>query len=607
MIEGESFMRIYIVCKSLHGNIGVASAAIDEAINKVTNIELELVTRTMLTPEDIDKAIGEPITLFVEDVIDNEFHKVRWDGKIFYFSDIAGGEADNGVYHYAAVMNPALWSLNYSVNTRSFAKKSRIQVIDTLLQSHGFVEGVTYQKSYFKESVYAVFNQLIQSGNSDLSFFQSLLTNAGINYFFGCDKDGEKVEVLHLIDNPAFFPNVDGEISILNASGMVGQSSSDGAPVERFHTTITAGSAPIERFHTTIVGGNGATGTDSSIPTYHTTIVPRSRHIESIVRTTKAAPTRVKTTVIMSDGSTRGSVVSKDINNSGTDGEVNLIVPEGNRDPETVAKQVSASASEGFAAERTVYRGLSDHIRIRPGYRIHVRNFTTDANYKILVRSAFHMFRQPVLEALSETAGGDVYYENHFAAVESLAPIRSTNTLIGVNDQPSANTSMNIVPASASVLRQLARRTVRAGFNPSCDPETNTEAISDLIAVVLMQQEHIKTLMTQVAGLQTSLSANGTGLIAAEITKDAWVTEGYELVCMVKSTAFQEPIVVKVAASWHDRGGGMLNLPRQGNHVWIQQVHGSKGNDWVLVGYRPTSAVSSSNNPAKSFKIRSLQ
>ena len=601
-------MKIYIKCDSLKGNIGVAGAAIDEAINKITNIELELVTRKEISQTDIDNAIGKPITFFVEDIIDNMFHKVRWDGKIFYFSDITGGEADNGVYYYSVAMNPTLWSLNYSVNTRSFANKSRIQVIDELLQSHEFVDGVTYKKSYFKDSVYTVFNQLIQTGNSDLSFLQSLLANAGINYFFGCDKDGEKHDVLYLIDNPAFFPTVEGEIPILGAGGMVRQPGGNSQPLEKFQTTITGGgSAPIEKFHTTIMGGGGATGNSSSIPKFQTTIVPRYRHIESIVKMTKAAPTRVNTTVIMGDGSIRGTVISKGIDKSGTKGVVNLIIPEGNNDPETVAKQISTATSEGFTAERTVYRGISDHVRIRPGYRIQVRNIKTDAHYKILVRSAYHMFRQSVLEALSETGGGDIFYENHFAAVESLAPIRSTNKLIDVNDQVSANTSMNIVPSSASVLKQLARRAPRARFNSKADPEINTDAISDLMAVVLIQQEHIKSLTTQVAALQAAISANSSGLIAAEITKDAWVTEGYELVCMVKSAAFQEPIVVKVAASWHDRGGGMLNLPRQGNHVWIQQVYGSKGNDWVLVGYRPTSAVSSSNNPAKSFKIKALQ
>lgn len=110
----------------------------------------------------------------------------------------------------------------------------------------------------------------------------------------------------------------------------------------------------------------------------------------------------------------------------------------------------------------------------------------------------------------------------------------------------------------------------------------------------------------RVADLEMAISANGSGIISGEITKDGWCTDGYELVCQVKTEEFEEAVTVKTAVPWHDRGGGVLNLPRAGNHVWIQRVHRSHGNEWVLVGYRPTATVSSSNNPAKQLKVKKL-
>ena len=148
----------------------------------------------------------------VEDMIDNALQKVRFDGFIFELIDVVGGKDDNGVYYYTMGVRPKLWLLNYYVHSRSFPEKSRIQVIDDLLEEHGLREGTHYTKDYFKEEVYPVFNQLMQTGLTDLGFFKSMMVNGGIDYYFSCDDAGEKEEMLHILDSETFFPNLAGEI-----------------------------------------------------------------------------------------------------------------------------------------------------------------------------------------------------------------------------------------------------------------------------------------------------------------------------------------------------------------------------------------------------------
>jgi hypothetical protein len=545
-------MRVYIQCKELKDYFGVVKAHVDEGINQITMIDLELAGRVTIKPPDLEKLIGKPITLVVEDIINNTAHKVRWDGFIFEMIDITGGNADNDTFYYTMVVRPKLWLLNYYTNCRSYPEMSRIQVIDDLLKDHGFSENTHYTKSYQKEDVYPAFNQLLQTGNSDLSFFRSLLTNAGINFYFSCDEDGQKEEMIHLVDAPAFFPNNNDDIPIVNSAGLM----------------------------------------------------QTERRIEEITRLVRAVPGEVDATAFLADGSTRPKAQTKQVDNAGTEGVVNLFVPEGLQDADKTATQAGKVVADGFTAARITYQGSADHIRVRPGRRLSLKDTVSLKTCKVLVTKAHHTFEQTVLAALSEDGTGDPAYRNFFFAAEPMAPIRPVDTWTDVDDQMILDSALDLDPNGKPSMSPKFKNVSKFNFNPDNIPEQNTEALKELMATVAMLQSQVRVLRNRVQSLESAASSTGSGLVVAEITKDAWVTEGKELVCMVKAEEFEKPIRVKTSAAWHDQGGGMLHLPRKGNHVWIQRIHRSKGNDWVIVGYRPTGKVVSSNDPSKKFSFK---
>jgi hypothetical protein len=84
-----------------------------------------------------------------------------------------------------------------------------------------------------------------------------------------------------------------------------------------------------------------------------------------------------------------------------------------------------------------------------------------------------------------------------------------------------------------------------------------------LLSAVTMQQQQIKALRNRMADLETAVSASGSGIIAGEIAKDGRVTDGYELVCMVKTEEFERPVVVKTATPWHDKIDSGRRCPDQ--------------------------------------------
>ncbi len=547
-------MKVYIQCKELKEYLGVVKAHVDEGVNQITMIDLELAGKIALKTADIEKLIGKQITLVVEDVINNTLHKVRWDGFIFEMIDITRENADNDIFYYTIVVRPKLWQLNYSTHCRSYPDMSRIQVIDDLLKENGFTEKTHYTKNYQKEDVYPAFNQLLQTGNSDLSFFRSLLTNAGINFYFSCDDEGQKEEMLHLVDAPAFFPNFGGEIPIVSSAGMM----------------------------------------------------QTERRVQEITRLVRAVPGEVDAMGFLADGSTRPKAQKKQVDSAGTAGVVNLFVPEGLQDADKTATQAGKVAAEGYTAARVTYQGSADHVRVRPGKRLTLKDAISLNTLKVLVTKAHHTFEQTVLAALSEEGTGDPSYKNFFFAAEQMAPIRPLNTWTDVDEQMILDSAPDLDPDGKPSLSPKFKNVSKVKFNPENIPEMNTEALKELIATVAMLQSQVRALRNRVQSLESWASAAGSGLIVAEITKDAWVTEGKELVCMVKAEEFEKPIRVKVSVAWHDQGGGMLHLPRKGNHVWIQRVHRSKGNDWVIVGYRPTGSVVSSNDPTKQFSFKKI-
>jgi len=523
---------MYLECSALKQWFGVAKARINEGINQVTMIELDLVTRDQPESKDMDELVGKPITVVVEDDIDGEFHKSRWDGVVFEYLDATSGQDDNGVYFFNMVIRPTLWNLNYFVHSRSYADMSRIEVIDELLKEHSISDGTGYTKNYFQEKVYPKFNQIQQTATSDLVFFEHVLSNAGISYYFSADNEGEEAEKMHLVDNNAFFPNVKDPILIVPDSGMV----------------------------------------------------RATRRVESITKQVRSIPEEVSSAVSLADGATKANL--KDMaaeSTAGILGKIHKFVPEGGQDAEGAAKHVTQVVIDDFNTKRMIYRGVANHIRIRPGKRLTLDDVHGAGEFKVLAHKVQHYFEQSRDAALSEEGSGDMSYKSHFVAYDPNSTVRPSITNPEVDLDFSLDSLLDLDLNSGASSSPKFTFEKDSKFNAQADPAANTQALGVLLEAVATVQTQIMALSNRMDAMQ-SVVGMGSGLVVAEITEDAWVTKGKELVCKVKSEEFEEPITVKVSAAWHTKGGGSLFLPRTGNHGWIQKIYGSQGNGWVIVG-----------------------
>lgn len=552
-------MKIYLKCDFLNQWMGVIKARINEGINQVTMINLELVTKEELPQDGLEKLIGKPITVFVEDTIAGKHHKSRWDCVIFELIDVASGKNDNGNFFYTMVIRPSLWKLNYFSHSRSYTEKSRIEVIDELLEEHGFILDQSYTKGYRNEAVYPQFHQILQTGTSDLTFFHNTLANAGISYYFATDNDAENAECLRLVDDNAFFVKHKETIPIISTHGWTPDKD--------------------------------------------------QRHIEAITRLTRAIPGTVSSTAFMGDGSTRSRTNAESQDKSGVDGQIQVFVPEGGKDIEGAARTAGKILSEGFTASRVVHKGVANHIRIRPGNRIPLKSYDTAREYELLVVNVQHSFYQSVNAALSDSGSGSCAYKNYFVAVEPYSNVRpsvSTHST-DVDIELSLEEVLDLDIEGKLSINPKFQFKPNFNFNPSLDVEVNVKAIGFLLAAIANIQAQIIALRAKINALGPGSARGGGGLVAAVVEENAYVSSGKELVCKVSSEEFLNPITAKIAVTWHTTSGGTHFLPRKGNHVWIMRINRSHGNDWVVVGYRPSATVNVANDPAKTTTIKALK
>ena len=550
-------MKIYLECKAFEEHLGIIKARINEGVNKVTMINLDLASRYEIYPKDFDNLIGKPVTVFIEDTIDRQFQKTRLDGLVFELIDVTNGKGDNGVFYYTMAIRPQLWSLNYFAHSRSYPDKSRIQVIDELLQEHNFAKNEGYTTRYVNENIYPTFNQILQTGTSDLSFFKNTLANAGINFYFASDDDAEKPEQLHLVDDYAFFPNYEETVPIVSSGGMM----------------------------------------------------QNSRRVETITKLARAIPGEVNTTSYMGDGSTNTGTSLDTQDHSGVNGKVQVFVPEGGKNIDGAARHAGKVVSEGYVANRVVYKGISDHMRIRPGKRIPFKDYNTAREYKLLMLDVQHYFDQSVLSAISEEHGGEVEYKNYFVAAEPNVNVRPQDSQTDIDIDLSVDGQLNLDMEGKLSVNPKFTFSPKFSFNPTFKAEVNTHGIGVLMATVAALQAQILSLKSKIDSLESREcgTAGGSGLISAEVVESAKVSAGNELTCKVVCEEFPEPIVALVSTSWHAPGGGSHFLPRKGNHVWIQKIRRANDNEWVVVGYRPTSKVAATNNPVRDTMVKALK
>lgn len=358
-------IRFLIEGKEPQPRLGIIDCIVREGVNQISRIDLSLISQAELTEEECEDLLGKKIALSFGDAVDGELQWSRFDGVVFECRIPDRGQIMDGFYRYFLVARPAVWRLNFDTRSKSFPDKSRIDVIEEVLISHGFRKDVDFKTSYQTTSCYLKLDQVLQSETSDLGFLQQLMREAGINYYFGCAKDGEEEQLFHLVDNSVFFPKPHGK------------------PIP-----VTSSLA----------------GRDTE---------KKSRHIASFDTCIQATPASVVATANLGDGLARSFEYSRDVP-KGTVGTLRVLMRHGQ---ESVAKHASVVLSQAIESRRVFYEGRANHFLIRAGEKISVQKELAGEPSEVLVVSAVHRLSQNAVVALGDEL--DPLYDCHFVAIRS--------------------------------------------------------------------------------------------------------------------------------------------------------------------------------------------
>jgi uncharacterized protein involved in type VI secretion and phage assembly len=369
----ESFVKIELLIKGQapDPHLGVFNGSIEEGVNRVTRIELSLVSEHEYKESDLEDMVGAPATVKLSAPIDNSLSVSRFDGIVYEMHQMNRFDVDKDLFAYRLIIRPWIWQFHIGRNSRSFPKKRRIDVIDTILQGG---KGKYYDTDYYKESDYPELWQILQDEISDWDFVQKLMREGGINYYFGAPKDGNTAEMMHLVDSSSFFPN-----ALKKA-----------------------------------VPWNPTSGLSVSDP-----------HIHAFETVARAVPKSVESTASFGDGIVRRFASTSDVQ-KGTGGTFRNFGVEGQE--ETVAKHQAKVLSQGFSAARLTFHGVSNHFLIRAGERIAVGGPYLDSEKKVIVTAVRHHFHCTIPAAVEGKS--DAEYENIFVAVKSDAEIRPVDELM---------------------------------------------------------------------------------------------------------------------------------------------------------------------------------
>ncbi len=350
--------------------LGIIEGYIQEGINQVSLIELKVVSDVDFSEKECEALLGKKVTLKLGDAVGGELLWSRFDGIIFEFQVPDSKEVPDGWFAYTLVIRPDLWKLNFDTRSKSFVQKNRIEVIDEVLSgTHKFIKDLDFKTLYQNEQAYVQLSQILQSETTDLRFLQTLMQEAGINYYFSAQKDGEEKESLKLVDNNAYFENAyKNDIPWLSQVGRTGGEAE--RHIDFFDT----------RFHTT--------------------------------------PASVNATVNLWDGFAKHFEASKEVGNW-TDTTCSVFGREGQ---EQVAKQSATVLSQCFESNRVTYQGQSNQFLIRAGEKISVKGSPVRKDTEVLVTSVEHRFHQTVQTAMGNAP--DPAYRNNFSAVRKNAEYR---------------------------------------------------------------------------------------------------------------------------------------------------------------------------------------
>ncbi len=352
-------------------HLGIIEGYILEGINQVPTIELVLVSPFSLSDATCADYIGKPVTLDMVGLVEERLKVSRFDGNIYEFHVLDEAGIEKGLNKYQMIVRPRLWDLNFFVRARSFPNRTRVDVVDEILAEHDFLTEHHYKAKYQNRKVYPRQVQLVQNQISDLVFLQSILKEAGINFFYAADKDGNKESFLKLTDNNIFFDDISWTVvPYIPNSGQNG-----GYKVETFETHY------------------------------------------------RAVPQKTIATNYLGDGKPQVFTAAHAIAD-GNIGTFHCFGTEG----ETcdVPKRAAMIGTQHFQSSRVLYEGRSNQFLFRPGEKFKIGDRYGKPNREVLMTSLFHHFHQTSASAV--TGDNEVEYNNYFMGTQKPAEIRPDQT-----------------------------------------------------------------------------------------------------------------------------------------------------------------------------------
>ena len=179
--------KVYIELDGGDEGLEVRAFHIVDRMNEL--FDIEIIARSSSTDIDLEAKIGRPAALEVTSPIDEITPATRkWTGLCIDFAQTRV-EAD-GLSTYRIVIRPLLWKLSQRRNHRLFLHQSIPTIVGALLG-----EWEVPFTTKLDDGQYPKLELRIQYGESDYDFFERLLEEAGIAYYFD-DADGKSQLVL---------------------------------------------------------------------------------------------------------------------------------------------------------------------------------------------------------------------------------------------------------------------------------------------------------------------------------------------------------------------------------------------------------------------------
>lgn len=182
--------------------LGVRHARMVEALGQP--FELTITALVGDPAADLDALIGRNLTLsFATRSQDAPRH---WNAFVSRARLVATRRDDLTVQITAA---PWLWFLSLSKNCRIYEEKTTPEIIESVLQDHGFGDYALQLNRDYPEHIYCV-----QYNESDFDFIQRLMEHAGIYYYFEHQNGAHKLVIVDSMDALAPYPGYEDFIFV---------------------------------------------------------------------------------------------------------------------------------------------------------------------------------------------------------------------------------------------------------------------------------------------------------------------------------------------------------------------------------------------------------